>query len=148
MPGAIPAYALLAHGDAPRLMRMTAATAVLELLLTFTVASRAPRPTPVAVAACVGYAAFSALLVTRAAPLLHPIRAARGMFLAASFVPALWGAALALGACALGGGGVTAALVRSLVVLAGFAPVVWWFGRGLGLRRLARAWLPPRVAAA
>lgn len=140
-PGTLPAYALLAHGGAVRLVRLTAVAAAIELALAFGVAARAPRPTPVAVAACAGYAMFSLVLVSSAAGLLQP-SATRAAFIGASFAPAVWAAALALLACALGGEGLLAAATRSVAVLAAYAPVGWWFGRGLGFRQLARAWLP------
>jgi O-antigen/teichoic acid export membrane protein len=141
----LPGYFLLATGRGMRLLALGAGAAALNAALVFGVAARAPRPTPVAIAAAVGYGVFGLGLVTLAARELFAAAAARRDFLIASFVPALWAAALVLGAAAwVRAGGWAGALARSAIAGVGYLPVLWWLGRGVGLRRLAREWLAPR----
>ncbi len=144
-PSTIPGYFLLGSGHAPRLLAFGAAAAALAALLVFGVAARAPRPVPVALASAAGYAGFGLGLVVLAARELCAPGAERRRFVAASFVPALWAAALALAASRFGPeGSWPAALARSVVVVAGYLPALWWFGRGVGLKRLAREWVLAR----
>ncbi|HEY6866265.1 MAG TPA: hypothetical protein VI792_03345, partial [Candidatus Eisenbacteria bacterium] len=82
---------------------------------------------------------------------LCPGGGARRRFLVASFVPALWASALALVAAlarvpaVLGASeSWSGALMRSVLVGIGYLPALWWFGRGVGLKRLAREWLLAR----
>jgi hypothetical protein len=66
-----------------------------------------------------------------------------------SFLPAIWGGALALGSCSVGPPeALGASTLRTLVVVAGYLPVLWWLGRGAGLREVARALRagPPALA--
>lgn len=145
----LPGYFVMASGKAPRLFAVGAAAAILTAALVFSVAARDHRPASIALAASCGYGVFALGLVTLAAPGLCANAGERLAFTVLSFVPALWGAGLALAACAVGHGEtVGAALVRSLAILAGYLPVLWWFGRGAGLRRLAHEWLSGRVAPA
>ena len=147
----VPGYFMLASGHAPRLLVLGMAAAAFNAVLVFAVAARAPRPAPVAAAAATGYACFALGVVALAMRELFVAHAERWSFLAGSFAPALWGAALALAAtqlpaaAALGAaeswGG---ALLRSAAVGLGYAPALWHFGRGVGLKRVAREWLMAR----
>lgn len=142
----IPGYYLLGSGHAPRLLVFGLAAAAFDVVLVFTVAARAPRPEPVALASAVGYAVFGLGLVALATRELVAPGAGRLRFLAASFVPALWASALALAACRLGPEvSWPAVLARSLAVCAGYLPALWWFGRGVGLKRMAREWMLARL---
>jgi hypothetical protein len=141
----IPGYFLLGGGHAPRLLVFGVAAAAFTAALVFGVAARAPRPTPVALAAATGYAVFGFGLVAIAARELFTRAAERRRFLVASFVPALWASALALAACRIGPGASWPwALARSVVVTAAYLPVLWWFGRGTGLKRVVREWILAR----
>jgi len=145
----LPGYYLLALGRAPRLLAWGLAAAALNAALVFGVAARAPRPTPVAAAAAVGYAVFGIGLVLLAARALFDRPGARVAFVVASFVPAFWASALSLGAERLiPSESWSAALARCAAAVAGYLPVLWWFGRGVGLKRLAREWLAARPAPA
>ena len=142
----LPGYFLLGGGHAPRLLGFAVAAAVLGAALVFGVAARAPRPAPVALAAAGGYAIFGMGLVVLSTRELFPPGAERWRFLAASFVPALWASALALAASRIGTeASWPAALARSVAVSAGYLPALWWFGRGVGLKRVAREWLLART---
>jgi O-antigen/teichoic acid export membrane protein len=141
----IPGYFMLGAGHAPRLLLFGIAAAAFNAALVFLVAARTPRPTPVALASATGYAIFGLGMVALAARELFAHGAERRRFLLASFVPALWASALALVACRIGPeASWPAALARSVAVTAGYVPVLWWFGRGVGLKRLAREWLLAR----
>jgi O-antigen/teichoic acid export membrane protein len=143
----LPSYFVLASGPRGRMLAMGAAMALLTAALVFSVAMRDPRPAAVALAECAGYAGFAAGIVALAAPRLCATAGERLGFAALSFVPALWAGGLALASCAVGGPDSAAlAALRSLAVLTAYAPVLWWFGRGAGLGRLARAWLAGPVA--
>jgi hypothetical protein len=66
-------------------------------------------------------------------------------FVASSLLPAAWAGGAALAVCAAGGTDpVRDALLGSLAVAAVYLPVLWWLGRGVGLRRLVREWLAGR----
>ena len=59
-----------------------------------------------------------------------------------SFLPALWAAFAALAACRVGPAeSPVAAAARTAAVVLVYAPVLWWLGRGLGLRALADPWM-------
>jgi O-antigen/teichoic acid export membrane protein len=142
----IPGYFLLGSGHAPRLLVFGVAAAAFSATLVFGVAARAPEPTPVAFASATGYAVFGLGLVVLSTRELFAPGAGRRRFLAASFVPALWASALALTACRIGPAeSWLAALARSAAVAVGYLPILWWFGRGVGLKRLAREWLLARL---
>jgi hypothetical protein len=150
----LPGYFVLATGSRPALLLMSAGTALFTALLVFGVAARDHRPASIAMAASAGYAAFALGLVALAAPGLEPTAGARLRFAVRSFVPPLWGAGLALAGCAWlerrAGSPAPAAgpaLLLSIAVLAGYLPVLWWLGRGIGLGQLARGWLSGRPAA-
>jgi O-antigen/teichoic acid export membrane protein len=133
----LPGYWLLGRGRARSLLRVGMACAALTALLVFMVAARAPRPTPVALAACAGYAAFAAVIAALAGPDLRPGPGGRLAFAVTSFLPAVWAAAAALVACRVGPPeSAPAAAERTVVVALAYAPVSWWLGRGLGLRAL------------
>jgi O-antigen/teichoic acid export membrane protein len=139
--GTLPGYFLLAHGPRRALVRMTAGVALATAVLVFSVAARDHRPVAIAVAAAAGYAGFALGLVLLAAPGLCSGAAERAALIASSFVPAVWAGGTALAACAFGGHDpVRDALLRSLAVALAYLPIVWTFGRGVGLRRLAREW--------
>jgi len=141
----IPGYFLLGSGHAPRLLVFGIAAAAFNAALVFGVAAHAPRPTPVAMASAIGYAVFGLGLVMLSTRELFTRGDERRRFLFASFAPALWASALALVACRVGPEtSWPAALARSVAVSAGYLPALWWFGRGVGLRRLAREWLLAR----
>ena len=147
----VPGYFLLGSGQAPRLLVFGVAAAAFNAALVFGVAARAPRPTPVALAAAVGYGVFGLGLVLLSTRDLCAGGGERRRFLVASYVPALWGSALALGAAfarvpaVLGAAeSWTGALARSALIGIGYLPALWWFGRGVGLKRLAREWLLAR----
>jgi O-antigen/teichoic acid export membrane protein len=145
----LPGYFVMASGRAPRLFAVASVAALLTAALVFTVAAHDHRPASIALAAACGYGIFALGLVALAAPGLCANAAECLGFAVLSFVPALWGTGLTLAACSLGGGEtVGVALVRSLAILAVYLPVLWWFGRGAGLRRLAHEWLSGRVAPA
>jgi O-antigen/teichoic acid export membrane protein len=137
----VPGYWLLGRGRAWTLLVASAACAAVTALLVFGVAARAPRPTAVATAACLGYALFAVTLTTLAARDLEHEPGARVTFVAASLLPAAWTGAAAFGLCALGpAGGVGLALARSAALALLHAPLLAWLGHGLGPRELARAW--------
>ena len=145
----LPGYSVLAAGPRGALLGMTCALAVGTAALVFSVAARDHRPASIALAAASGYAAFALGLVALALPGLCPRPGDRLRLVASSFLPAAWAGALALLACALGApDSAGAALVRSGAVALAYLPVLWWFGRGVGLRGLAREWLSGRVAPA
>ncbi len=142
----IPSYFLLGSGHAPRLLTFGIAAAAFNAALVFAVAARAPHPVPVALASAIGYTVFGLGLVALATRELCASGAERRAFLVASFVPAVWGAGLALASCRVGPeSSWAAALARSLAVAAGYLPALWWFGRGVGLKRLAREWVLARL---
>lgn len=144
----LPGYVLLGSGRAKTLLLAGAIAAAFDAALVYGVARFDPRPTAVALATLAGYAAFAAGLVGLAAPALHERASERVGFVLASFVPAAWAGALALAACALGPPeSAASAALRSLAFLAGYAPALWWFARGIGLRTLATDWLAARAAA-
>ncbi len=65
-----------------------------------------------------------------------------------SFLPALWAAAAAFAACRIGPAEpALAAGARTVAVALVYAPVLWWLGRGLGLRALASQWVRPEARA-
>lgn len=138
----LPGYWLLGSGRGRSLLLAGLACAVVTALLVFAVAARAPRSAPVALAACVGYGIFAVAIATLAARDLRPGPGGRLAFAVSSFVPAVWAAAAALVACRVGPAeSVLAAGARSAAVALVYAPVLWWLGRGLGLRALARQWV-------
>ena len=142
----IPGYFLLGSGHAPRLLVFGVAAAAVSTVLVFGVATRAPQPTPIAFASATGYAVFGLGLVVLSTRELFPPGGGRRRFLAASFVPALWASALALAACRIGPAeSWPSAVARSAAVIVGYMPALWWFGRGVGLKRLAREWLLARL---
>jgi hypothetical protein len=137
--GTVPAYVLLGNGHVGRLLAVGVVAAGVTGILVFGTAARDPRPTAVALAATLGYAVFAFGLVALAARELFDAGSTRTAFVLASAVPALWGGALALAASGIGDSeSIGATLLRSAAVTLGYLPVLWWFGRGLGLRRLAR----------
>jgi O-antigen/teichoic acid export membrane protein len=145
----LPGYFVLASGPRPALLAMTAGMALLTASLVFGVAARDHRPEAIAQAAAVGYGGFALGLVALAARGLFATARERVGFAVASFVPALWAGFLAIAACARGGGAsAPAALLATGAILAGYLPALWWFGRGVGLRRLAMEWLGARPAPA
>jgi O-antigen/teichoic acid export membrane protein len=145
----LPGYFVLAGGPRGRLLAMAVGVALMTALLVFRVAARDHTPSSIAMAAAAGYAGFALGLVALAAPGLCTGSAERLRFVAASFVPALSAAGLAFAACAIGAAESPAvAALRSAAIVIAYLPVMWWFGRGVGLRRLAREWLAGRVAPA
>jgi O-antigen/teichoic acid export membrane protein len=131
--GTIPAYALLAAGGRGRLLAIGFGGAVFNAVLTFGVASRAPRPEAVALAAGAGFTLVSLAMVLAASRQWCESVAARGRLLAGSFIPAVWGALLTLAVCRFGEGTAWAvALGRAAVLLVGYAPALLAFGHGLG----------------
>jgi O-antigen/teichoic acid export membrane protein len=144
----VPGYFLLGRERMGGLLAVGAGAALLNTALVFAVAARDPRPASIALASTVGYTAFAVGLVILAARELHERAAERLDFALASFLPALWAGALALAAAAVGPPESPAAsLVRSVAVFVGYLPALWWFGRGVGLKRLASEWLAARAAA-
>jgi O-antigen/teichoic acid export membrane protein len=138
----LPAYWLLGSGRARSLLLAGLACAVVTALFVFVVAARAPRPAPVALAACVGYGVFAAAIATLAARDLRSGSRGRLGFAVSSFLPAVWAAAVAFVACGVGPAeSVLAAGARTVAVALVYAPVLWWLGRGLGLRALASQWV-------
>lgn len=144
----LPGYWLLGSGRARSLLLAGLACTAVTALLVFAVAARAPRPSPVALAACVGYGVFAAAIATLAARDLHPGRGGRLAFAVSSFLPAGWAAAAAFVACRVGPAeSVLAAGARTLAVALVYAPVLWGLGRGLGLRALASRWVRGEASA-
>jgi O-antigen/teichoic acid export membrane protein len=138
----LPAYWLLGSGRARPLLLAGLACATVTALLVFAVATRAPRPSPVALAACAGYGVFAAAIATLAAHDLRPGPGGWLAFVVSSFLPAVWAAAIAFAACRVGPAeSVLAAGARTVVVAFVYAPLLWWLGRGLGLRALAGRWV-------
>jgi O-antigen/teichoic acid export membrane protein len=145
----LPGYSVLAAGPRWRLLAMAIAVASLTSLVVFGVAAHDHRPASIALAAAAGYTSFALGLVALAAPGLCVDWAERLRFAAASFVPALWAGALAIAACSIGAQeSPMVAALRSAAVAVAYLPVLWWFGRGVGLLRLAREWLAGRVVPA
>ena len=137
----LPGYWLLGRGRGRTLLLAGLACAVVTVLLVFGVAARAPRPAPVALAACAGYGAFAAVIAALAARDLRPGPGGRLGFAVSSFLPAAWVTAVAFAACRVGPAeSALAAGVRTVAVALAYAPVLWWLGRGLGLRSLAGLW--------
>ncbi len=144
----VPGYWLLGQGRAWTLCAASALCAAFTAMLVFGVTAHTTSPTAVATAACAGYASFAGALVILAARDLEHDAGARVTFAVASFLPAAWAGAAAFGVCATGPReSVGAAVARTLVVIALYAPVLWWFGRSLGLRALMRPWAPGREGA-
>jgi O-antigen/teichoic acid export membrane protein len=138
----LPGYWLLGSGRARSLLLAGLACATVTAVLVFAVAARAPRPSPVAGAACVGYGIFAAAITTLAARDLRPGPGGRLGFAVSSFLPAVWAAAAAFLVCRVGPAeSVLAAGARTAAVALVYAPVLWWLGRGLGLRTLAGEWV-------
>jgi O-antigen/teichoic acid export membrane protein len=138
----LPGYWLLGSGRARSLLLAGLACAAVTALLVFGVAARAPRPAPVAGAACAGYGVFAAAIATLAARDLRPGPGGRLAFAVSSFLPAMWAAAAAFVACRVGPAeSVLAAGARTAAVALVYAPVLWGLGRGLGLRALACRWI-------
>jgi O-antigen/teichoic acid export membrane protein len=147
--GTLPGYFLLGTGHAPRLIVAGAVAAAVTAVLVFATAARAPNAAAVAGAAAIGYGLFAVLMVSLAARELFETNPERWWFAAASFVPALGAGGLAL---ILGTVGPAtspgAALARTAVLALGYVPILWWFGRGVGIVRFARQWLSPRPSPA
>ncbi len=147
--GTLPGYFMLAKGPRWALLALVAFMALATAALVFSVAARDHRPASIALAAATGYAGFAFGLVALAAPGLCVSTGERLGLAIASFLPAVWAGGLALAACALGGSeSAGTAALRSAAVVVAYLPVLWWFGRGVGLRALAREWLAGRVAPA
>jgi len=147
--GTLPGYYLLGSGRARLLLGVGWGVAAIAALLVFATAARAPRATPVAVAEACGYALFALAAVTLASRELCAGPVERLRFALASFVPALWAAFLALALGRLGDPfAARDAALRGAAFVLGYLPALWWFGRGLGLKRLAADWLTPRPATA
>jgi O-antigen/teichoic acid export membrane protein len=144
----LPGYWLLGRARARPLLLAGLPSAVVTALLVFAVAARAPRPLPVACAACVGYGMFAVAIAMLAARDLRPGPGGRLEFAMSSFLPAAWAAVIAFVACRVGPAeSVLAAGTRTAAVGLAYAPVLWWLGRGLGLRSLARQWVGREVRA-
>jgi O-antigen/teichoic acid export membrane protein len=138
----LPGYGLLARGVRGTLLTMSALVVVVTAVLVFSVAAHDHRPATIAVASAFGYGSFALGLVALAAPHMCASRSEWTAFMAASFLPAAWAGASALAACAIGGPEtMAAALLRSLAVVAAYLPILWVWGRGVGLRHLVREWL-------
>jgi O-antigen/teichoic acid export membrane protein len=141
----LPGYVLLARGPCRALVAMTAVVALATAVLVFAVAARDHRPVAIAVASAAGYAGFALGLLLLAAPGLSVGAGEAVAFVASSLLPAAWAGGAALAVCAAGGTDpVRDALLGSLAVAAVYLPVLWWLGRGVGLRRLVREWLAGR----
>ena len=138
----LPGYFVLASGPRPALLAVGVGMALVTAALVFGVASRDHRPASIALAASAGYGGFALGLVVLAAHGLCASVPERLGFALSSFAPALWAGASGLAACAVSGAGSgwTPLLLSGAVVVA-YLPVLWWFGRGVGLGRLARTWL-------
>jgi len=133
----LPGYFLLAGGFHRRLLAIGAGAVLLNAALVFGAAAHDPRPATVAMAAAAGHAAFALGLAGAAAAVLFRRAAERAGFVAASFVPALLTAAVALLATARGESFTTrSALVASVAVVAVTVPMIALLGRGLGLGTL------------
>ena len=142
----LPGYFVLASGPRPALLAVSVGMALVTAALVFGVASRDHRPASIAMAAASGYGGFALGLVILAANGLCATVPERLGFALASFAPALWAGASALAACAVPGSGSGGTpLLLSCAVVAAYLPVLWWFGRGVGLGRLARSWLAGRI---
>ena len=130
----LPGYWLLGSGRGRALLVSGLAAAAVTAGLVFGVASRAPLPTPVAAAACVGYGLFAAAIVAAAAPGLLPGRGGLRAFAVASFLPSLWAVAAVFVACSWGPeASLRAAALRTVAVALACAPLLWHLRRRLGL---------------
>lgn len=139
--GTLPGYFLLAGGQAKRLLAVGAAAAGITAVIVFRVAERWPDAHAVAWAAGAGYGLFGAGVLALATPRLCDTAGERWRLVLASFVPPLWAGLLTLGLSSPGRlDSAAVALTRSALWLAGYAPLLWWFGRGVGLVRLWREW--------
>lgn len=139
---ALPAYWLLGAGKSRALLGLAAGSAVVTAILVFGTASRSPEPGAIAIATCLGYAVFATSLVLRASVELYPTPAERARFVVTSFAPAAAAAAVFVAVWPLRSS-VGLATVAALFVV-GYLPVLWWFGRGIGLKQLAQEWLAGR----
>jgi O-antigen/teichoic acid export membrane protein len=139
----LPVHFLLGVGRGRSLLAPGAGAVLGAGLLVFGVASRMPWATAVAIASALGQGLFAIVMLALAARTLAGDAAARRGLVVATLGPALWAAALALALAPAGGGGVAAATWHSAVFVAGYAPALLLFGRGLGLRRALREWLLP-----
>jgi O-antigen/teichoic acid export membrane protein len=142
----VPSYYLLGTGHERGLLALGAVAALFTTALVFRAAVVGHNATAVAWAAATGDVTFSLLVVGFAAGVLAAGTAARLRFVAGSFLPALWGSALAL-ALARWRPGVGGALAASAVFTAAYAPVLVLVGRGAGFGRLAREFFPAGAAA-
>lgn len=134
----LPGYTLLGLGKGLRTLPWAAAAVVVSGLLIFSVAASAPRATSVAMAAAAGQGCFAVLVLILGARELTLGAESRALVLA-TLVPAAWAVGLTALMLAVGGNGWTAAVWRSLALGAGYAPLAWWLGRGLGLSQIVRA---------
>jgi O-antigen/teichoic acid export membrane protein len=144
----VPSYWLLGTAGPRRHLGIAVPAIGLMALLVFATARRDPRPEPVAIAVAVGYAAFAGGLVALTSRALFDAPRERLRFVAASLVPALWAGGLVMLHDRLAPGdalGTAAAGTLAVAVL--YLPVLWAFGRGIGLRQLAREWVAPRALA-
>jgi len=141
--GTLPGYALLGLKQGRRLLPPAAAAVLGAVILVFTVASSAPRATPVAVASALGQGLFGAVVLLVGARELVADPAARRAMIVASWAPTLWAALLVAGLCAAGGESPAAYVWRSALFVLGYSPALLRFGRGLGLRSMLRTWFSP-----
>lgn len=131
----IPTYLLLGSGRRGRVLTAGIVAAVVTTFLVFLSAAGNPQPESVAFAAGTGYALFALLMLGLAASeLRHEIHPAR--LFVTSLMPALWGWFAAILAMAQFGDGIASAAVASLLFVLFYAPVLWLFVRGLGVRVL------------
>ena len=135
----LPGYTLLGLGAGLRTLPWAAAAVVAAGVLVFKVAAASPHASSVALAAAAGQGLFALVILALGAGQLA--RGPRRLTLVAlSVVPTLWAVLLTAALLAVGGNGLTEALLRSLAVLAGYAPLLRLLGRGLELRALLRGW--------
>jgi len=141
----VPSYFLLGAKRERSLLKLGLVAAAINTALVFGVAARRPEPAAVALASTCGYALFAALLLARAAGELFERPAARAGFVVRSLGPVVWGVLAAfLGARMAAGGGAPQVALATTAFIGLYAPALVLFGRGVGLRGLAREWLSAR----
>jgi hypothetical protein len=128
---------MLAERRNLRLLVLGASGAALTAALTFATAARSPEPVPVAVAASSGFLAFSIAVVWENAASGLRGSAERVRLLGGTWLPWVIGAALsALSLRIETANPWLTAVVRTGAIAIGFAPALFVFGRGIGLREL------------
>jgi O-antigen/teichoic acid export membrane protein len=141
-------YFALASGSARVLLAMSVVATLCTAALLLGAVARGPRINSIALAQSAGYVLFALGLSLVGVPRLFAGARERVACVVRTFAPAAWMTALVV-ATAFGRAEAPGSIaVRTLIVLALYAPVAWWMGRGLGIGRLAGEWITRRPASA